>query len=253
MTAFTESLIVLGIILAAALLGILAGMVLPEHHRGDNTRSHFLATISVVATLTALVLGLGMTTANSTRSAMIQDVALLSSNIVRLDGLLRHYGPEAAAAHASLVQYAVHKREDLFPQALGARANLANPATTALFDELQQRLLDLTPHNDAQRWRQSQALEISNQIAVARWAIAEQGHAAVPQGVIVVVTFWLAILFGTYGLFTPRNITAIVALILCVVAVAAAILLILEARAPFTGLIRIGAGSLVEAIDTVER
>ena len=253
MSALNESLIVLGVILAAAVLGILVSMVLPEHHRSDPTRSHFLATISVVATLTALVLGLGMTTANTTRSAMIQDVALLSSYIVRLDGLLRQYGPEAAAARANLVQFAVHKREDLFPQALGEQVDLSNPATAALFDALQQLVLDLTPRNEAQRWRQSQALELSNQIAAARWAITEQGHAAVPQGVIVVVTFWLAILFGTYGLFTPRHTTAIVALVLCIAAAAAAILLILEARTPFTGLIRIPAAALAEAVDTVRR
>jgi hypothetical protein len=251
MSGLAESLIVLGVILATALVGLLVNMVLPEHHRNDTTRSHFLATISVVATLTALVLGLAMTTANTTRSAMIQDVALLSSTIVRLDTMLRQYGPEAAAARANLVQYAVHKREDLFPQAAGAQVNLANPATTALFDALQQQLLDLTPRNEAQKWRRSQALELSNQIATVRWAITEQGNAALPQGVVLVVTFWLAILFGTYGLFTPRHATAIVALVLCVVAVAAAILLILEARTPFTGLVRIGSAALVEAVDSV--
>jgi hypothetical protein len=229
------------------------GTVLPAHHHNDSTRSHFTATVSVVATLTALVLGLAISNANTTRVAMIQDLSLLSSNIVQAHGLLRQFGPEADAADATLAQYAAHKLADLFPTMPGAHVNLMNPATSALFDQMQEQLLELKPHNDAQHWRQSQALQLSSQIATARWAIAEQGHVGVPQAVVVVVTFWLAILFGTYGLFTPRHATAIAALILCACAVAAAILMILEARTTFTGLIRIPSGSLVEAVEMVRR
>jgi len=75
MSPLAESLIVLGVILAAASFGFLIGLAVPEHHRSDNTRSHFAATSSVVATLAALVLGLAISTTSTTRLAMIRDKA----------------------------------------------------------------------------------------------------------------------------------------------------------------------------------
>jgi hypothetical protein len=184
---------------------------------------------------------------------MTQQFALLASDIVRLDGVARHYGPHADAARATLAHYAAQKRQDLFPQLPGPPANPANPATAALLDTLQDQLLALAPPDDAQHWRQSQALALADQIAVAQWAIAEQEHGAVPPAGIIIVTFWLAILFGTYGLFTPRHATAIVVLLLSAGAVAAAILMILEARTPFTGLVRISPAPLVEALAILHR
>jgi len=42
-------------------------------------------------------------------------------------------------------------------------------------EALQNKLLKLSPQNDAQRWLQSQALEVSGQIAGTRWLLFEQG------------------------------------------------------------------------------
>jgi hypothetical protein len=203
--------------------------------------------------LTALVLGLAISNANTTRLAMIQDLTLLSSNVLRAGDLVRQYGPEAEDAHATLARYAVLKLEDLFPQTAGRLPSLSNQATDGLLDKLQGQLVNLHPQDDLQRWRQAQALEATNQIVVERWAIAEQAYATVPQAVVVIVTFWLAVLFGTYGLFTPRHATAVAALFLSATAVAAAIFLILEARTPFTGLVTIASGALSNAAALVQR
>jgi hypothetical protein len=253
MSPFVESLFVLGAILAAALIGMLVSHVLPKHHLSDGTRTHFVTAVSVVGTLTALVLGLGISDANTIRFAMIRDLTLLSSNILRADDSVRQYGPAADDAHATLARYAALKLEDLFPEAAGRLPNLSNQATDGLLDQLQAQLVTLHPQDDLQRWRQTQALDATNQIILERWAIAEQASATVPQAVVVIVTFWLAILFGTYGLFTPRHATAVAALLLSATAAAAAIFLILEARTPFTGLVTIASGALSDAVAFVQR
>jgi hypothetical protein len=253
MTPFVECLLVLGAILGASVIGMWVSRMLPEHHLSDGTRTHFATAVSVVATLTALVLGLAISNANTTRLAMIQDLTLLSSNILRAGDLVREYGPEAEDAHVTLARYAALKLEDLFPQAPPRVPNLSNQATDRLLDQLQGQLVNLHPQDDLQRWRQAQALEATNQIVLKRWAIAEQAYATVPQAVVYIVTFWLAILFGTYGLFTPRHATAVMALFLSATAVAGAIFLILEARTPFSGLVIIASGSLSDAAAMVQR
>jgi len=251
MTPLTESLMILGVLLVSALLGIGASLMLPDSHRTDSTRTHFAATVSVVATLTALVLGLAFSNANAARVSMMQDVGLLSSGIVRADTQLRDFGADAAPARATLAQFARQKLQDLFPGPQGGETNTGNPATAALLDQLQSQILALTPHTEAEKWRQSQALSLTADIETARWAIAEQSHVAMPIAALIVISFWLAVLYGTYGFFMPRHGTAVVALVLSAMAVAGAILMILEARTPFAGVVRISDASLVEAVATV--
>jgi hypothetical protein len=72
------------------------------------------------------------------------------------------------------------------------------------------------------------------------------------QAVGFILTFRLAILFGSCGLFTPRHATAVAALFLNATA-AAAIFLILEARTPFPGLVAIALGALSNAAALVQR
>jgi hypothetical protein len=54
---------------------------------------------------------------------MINDLALLSSDIVRTHDLLRRFGPAAKNARADLIHYAVEKQEDLFPRSAGRAPN----------------------------------------------------------------------------------------------------------------------------------
>ena len=62
---------------------------------------------------------------------------------------------------------------------------------------------------------------------------------AIPSPLLVVLIAWLAIIFGSIGLFAPSNATAIVALMLAALSVSGAILMILELDRPFGGLVRI--------------
>jgi hypothetical protein len=253
MSPIGESLIVFAVLLGGACIGLIANLLLPDHHRSDGTRTHFAATVSVVATLAALVLGLAISNANTSRGTMIQDLALMSSDITRIDHHLRHFGPDADNARHLLAGFARQKRDDLFPPAPGVTANPDNLATAAKLDDVQTAILALTPHDDAQKWRQAQALDLAINVETVRWAIAEQEHVAVPQAVVGIVSFWLAVLFGTYGLFMPRHVTAFVAMVLSAAAVASAIFLILEARTPFTGLVHIPAASLDAAVAGLDR
>ncbi len=67
--------------------------------------------------------------------------------------------------------------------------------------------------------------------AQARWLVAAQN--SIPLPFLVTLVFWLAILFISFGLFAPRNATAVMVLLLCAVSVSAAIFLFLEMDRPF--------------------
>lgn len=100
----------------------------------------------MVATVSALVLGLFISNANTSFTRIGGEVTSLSAEILRLDHILRRYGPDAEPARKKLLQYAEHKTADLSPDD-PADVNIRNPATYELLQQLEDTLLALQPAN----------------------------------------------------------------------------------------------------------
>src|SRR5215831_16301338 len=89
-------------IFAGALVGLFARKCLPGHHLSSETQSAVTVSVAVLGTLSALVLGLMITAADTSFSARSDDVRELSTQAIRMDRNLRRYGPEAGEARAAL-------------------------------------------------------------------------------------------------------------------------------------------------------
>jgi hypothetical protein len=168
-----------------------------------------------------------------------------------MDRLLRRYGPEADGLRDLLRRCTAMKIQDLFPEGAAKLPNFANPRTVALLEEVQDRLAAFDARNPNQRWLQSQGLQLTNSIVGARWLLVEQNTIGIPVPLLVVVVFWLTLLFLSFGLFAPRNATAILALFLCALAVAGAIEMTQELNMPFQGIIRISSKPMKDALDQI--
>lgn len=253
MSPVLESFVVLVCILAAAALGFAGGRLLPEHHVDERARTHVFGSIAVVATLTAFLLGLMISTVQGERTMVAKEVQDLSANVIRLDRLLRNYGPDADSARAALASYVAHKRDDLFPNSRRVSPKPGNLATATLLDRVQDDVLALQPSTAAQDWRKSQALERSAEIASAPWAIAEQDQVRPNPLVVIILTFWLGTLFAASGMFMPRHLTALAVLVLSAISVTSAIFLILAGLSPFSGVLHVPSAPLDEAVDLLRR
>ena len=64
----------------------------------------------------------------------------------------------------------------------------------------------------------------------------------------MVVTSWLVAIFISFGVFAPANPTVMVTLIVCAVAVSAAIFIIMEMYSPFSGMLRISPVAIRDAL-----
>ena len=69
-----------------------------------------------------------------------------------------------------------------------------------------------------------------------------------PVPFLTILTFWLAALFWSFGLFAPRNSTVIAVLLLAAVSISACVLLILEMQTPFTGFMQVSREPLLYAL-----
>ena len=106
----------------------------------------------------------------------------------------------------------------------------------------------LSPQTDAQRSLQGQAENLAIAIGNTRFLMFEQSGGSISTPFLLVLVLWLTIIFLSYGLFAPRNLTVIITMLLCAVSVAAAIFLILELDRPFEGLIHIPSHSMRDTL-----
>ena len=246
-----DGIIVFLILLAGAFAGWTMRQRLPEHHLTDDTKSLVSVSMAVVATVSALVLGLLISNANTSFRALGGEVTTLSAQILRLDNILRRYGPDTYQARETLRQYAEQKTADLFPDD-GADVRLDNPSTYELLQRLEDSVLELKPANPRDQWWLDQAMTLAGKIGDSRWLLIQQVAQGTPKTFLALVVFWLTLLFASFGLFAPRNLISAVTLTLCALAVAGALGMILTLEDGFGGLVHISPQPMRQAAKALE-
>jgi hypothetical protein len=98
-TTFT-ALVVLGCLVVAVLLGKALRRLLPEDHLTADSRDTIKLAMGLVATMTALVLGLLVSSAKGAYDTKRSEVIQMAAKVAFLDRLLSLYGPESAEARA---------------------------------------------------------------------------------------------------------------------------------------------------------
>jgi uncharacterized membrane protein YqgA involved in biofilm formation len=251
-----NSLIIGLISFAFIIAGTIAGLEirdrLPKHHLTDETKSVVSVSTGVLATVSALVLGLLISNANTSFTRLGGEVTTLSAEILRLDHILRRYGADAEPARNKLLQYAEHKEADLFPDD-PTNVQLRNPSTYELLQQLEDILLALRPKNTRDQWWLGQAMTLAAKIGDSTWLLAQQVGQGTPKAFVALLVFWLTLLFASFGLFAPRNWTSAITLMLCALAVAAAVGIFLELEQGFGGLVHISPQPMRQAVSSLER
>jgi hypothetical protein len=223
-------------IFGGALLGSLLGSVLPEHHVSPDSKDVVKLGIGVIGTMAALVLGLLIASAKGSFEAQKSEVTQMSVNVIQLDHILARYGPEAREARDLLRRTIALALERMWPTENHESVNLE---PSAGWEGVFAKIDELGPRNDDQRWLRERARQISMDLGQMRWLLLQQADPAIPMPFLVVVVFWLTMLFASFGLFAPRNMTVITTQFVCALSVSTAIYLILDLERPFHGLIQI--------------
>jgi Protein of unknown function (DUF4239) len=245
------SWIVFAVIFGGAVLGMLLRNFLPDHHLDADSRNVVNLGMALIATLSALVLGLLIASAKNSYDAQKAEVTQMSANAIVLYRILGRYGPEANGAR-DLVRRILVSLDQSWSENF-TRSALDSPRQRAEVEKFYENIEGLAPHNDYQRSLQSQAVQTALSVGQARSLLLQQGGSSVPIPFLVVMVFWLTLIFTSFGLFSPTNATVITTLFLCAFSVSAAIYLILELDTPFSGLMQISDAPLRNAIAVISQ
>jgi hypothetical protein len=247
-THLVIALIVFAIILGSTLLGLFLRDRLPDHHLSDESSSAVKLGVGLVATIAALVLGLLISSAKSSFDTVSTDLIHNAANVVRLDSVLGQYGEQTAALRGTLKHNYAGWIQLLESPDARQRARLDNPEIIGRMSEFQSSIEALRPASDAQRELQARALRISDEVFSARSLLLLQREGALPMPLLIILVFWLAMIFGTFGLLAPRNGTTVGAYLLCALSASGAIFLILEMDTPLDGIVRVSVEPMREAL-----
>lgn len=231
------------------LLGVFLRTFLPEHHLSDESKDAVKLGIGMIATLAALVLGLLIASAKGTFDTFNSGLRQTSARLILLDRVMAHYGPETREARDLLRRAVASSIARIWPEDKIGPALTNAPTGRAGIEVVQDKLHQLSPRTDTQRWLLSRALQISSDIAEGRWLLIEQKEqSSIPMPFFVMLVFWLTIIFGTIGLFSPRNATVVAVLLVCALSASSSLFLILELNSPYGGLIKVSSAPLLSAL-----
>ncbi len=230
------------------MVGLWLHAVLPEHHLDDDSRDIVKLGTGLVATISALVLSLLISSAKTSFDKMNDELVQSGARLIQLDRTLAAYGPETRDIRNLLKQHYTTGLDLLFSGSKSQEARLDTPETVGRIEGIVARLRQLSPGNDVQRALQSDAIATANEMTRTRWLFLLQTQEPMPMSLLVLLVSWLAIIFMAFGLFAPRNATVITTLGLSALCAAGAIFLILEMNQPLTGFVRISSAPMRDAL-----
>ena len=146
MNSLTIGFISAGCIFGGVLLGSLLQKVLPPHHLESDSKDTVKLGAGMVTTLTALVLGLLVSSAKGSFNAMNAGIAQTGAKILLVDHILADYGPETKEVSEQLRHSVASVIERIWPEKKSASGGLRAMESVDVAKTLQVKLRELTPN-----------------------------------------------------------------------------------------------------------
>jgi len=170
----------------------------------------------------------------------------MASQVILFSDLLSAYGPETQQTRIEARQFVEDAVYRIWPKDKSQLYQL-RPANNGA--SLYKQLQLLAPKNDGQAAVKAQLISLTVSLKKTYWLMFLQSEqTSVPIPLLAVVTSWLMAIFASFGVFAPRNSTVILTLIVCALAVSAAVLVIMSMYLPFSGILKISPVAVLDAL-----
>src|SRR5262245_20412907 len=207
-TTFT-ALIVFGCLMAAVLVGRAIRSLLPDEHVTSDSRDAIKLAMGLVATMSALVLGLLVSSAKGSYDTERSEVIQMASKVAFLDRVLAVYGPETAEARTLLRESVEEGIRQMWP---GEMRRPADRSPNVQAGNLMYAAIhNLSPQNETQADLKTQAATQAVDLGQVRSLLAAQSVPSISKPMLIVLVSWLVIIFLGFSVLAPPNGTAILA------------------------------------------
>ena len=241
--------VVFTVAMSGALFGLWLAKRIPDHELDSHSRDSIKLAVGLIATMTALVLGLVTASAKSTFDSLTDAVKTSASDLLTLDRTLARYGPEAEQIRANLRRAAEIRRDMTWPSDSSAASRQDVLQQASGTEEIGNQILALVPADAVQTELKGRAVAHAERMLEARWFLVSGKSSSVPLPFLVVLILWIAVSFTIYGVLSPSNRTVISAFAACALSVGTAMFLILEMDGPFAGVLTVSGDPWRRAVE----
>ena len=219
------------------LLGGCLRRLVPEEQLSADSKDVVKLALGLVGTMTAILLGLLISSAKSTFDTTRSEVTQMAAKVTLLDRVLKLYGPEAMDARRALQDTVADGVRRMWPAERSGPVRV--DPNQQMGDALYVAVQRLPPHDDTQRDLKTQATNLMVQLAELRALLQAQAIPSLSKPLLIALVAWLVVIFFGFSLLAPANATSYLALVAGAFSVACAVFIILELNYPFAGVIRV--------------
>ncbi len=234
-------------LVGVTLLGARLRRLVPAEHLSADSKDAVKLALGLVATMTAILLGLLVSSAKSSFDTARSEVMQMAAKIALLDRVLKLYGPQTAEARHALRDSVAEGVRRTWP-ADGRRPAQLEP-NEEMGDAVYVAISRLAPQDDAQRALKTEATTLIVQLAEIRTLVRAQAVSSVSKPLLIALVIWLVVIFLGFSLLAPANATNTLALMAGAFSVACAVFIILDLDHPFAGVVRIPSEPMIRTLD----
>jgi hypothetical protein len=234
-------------LLAAVGVGMLFRRFLPEDHLSAESRDTVKLAMGVVATMSALLLGLLVNSTKTSYDTTRTQVMQRAAKYALLDRILMIYGPRAAEVRGELPALIEGATRLMWPDD-AADIPAQSKRVTEMGNAFYVAVLRLEARDDTERALKAQAVSLTLELGQLNSLMQAESTTSISKPMLVVVVLWLVIIFFGFSLVAPPNATANFALIASALCVTGALFLILELDHPFDGILRISSEPMLNVL-----
>jgi hypothetical protein len=182
--------IVSACLLAALWIGMRLRRFLPEHHLSPHSRKIVELAMGLVATMSALLLGLLVNSTKTSYDTTRIQVMQKASKYALLDRLLVIYGPRAAEVRGQLPALIEESTRRMWPHD-DADIPAQLKRVTELGNAFYVAVLRLEARDDTERALKAQAVSLTLELGQLNSLMEAQSTTSVSKPMLVVVVLWL--------------------------------------------------------------
>jgi hypothetical protein len=253
MDHYVFSAVVLLLILSSAALGSYLRASLADHHFSEDSLAAMRIAVGLVATLSALVLSLLISSGKSSLDLVNSTLQHNSVAIIQLDRTLSQLGQSADGLRVDVKNGYGRWIAFLFSNKTGTTAEAESREILQETYAIQGRIFDLQTVGPRQEKIRDHAVDLWDDIFAGRWLALEHRRGLIPMPLITVLVGWLVVIFGIFGFSAPRNWSMCVVFLLCALSATTAVFCVLDLDTPFQGMINVSKTPMMDALKFIGR
>jgi len=224
----------------------------PQNEGVNETRDLINRLTGLVATMSALVLGLLIASANNFYNSQKTGLETVSARVLALDGVLRRYGPDAKPARDTLKEFIAGSYTHVWQ---GDRGTLTTPTVEQAEERMDRLFVSLNALReaapDSRRYLMAKAGDLATSINSQHLQISLQLNNAISWPFMTILISWACLLFFGFGMLARSNRASVAGLAVGAISVASAIFLIVELSDPYSGVFRLSPAPVLQTIEAI--